>query len=64
MTTLDLEFVPPHGAFVVVRNGDQTLRLRAAPSQAAALALYRSVGYEPTEPRLLGDFVSFEKRFS
>jgi GNAT superfamily N-acetyltransferase len=114
MTAMDLEFVPPHGASVVIRHdeetmaggalrrlseevgeiermwtaplargrgygrrvlavleaaaldyGYRTLRLKAAPSQAAALALYRSVGYEPTEARgLTGDYLYFEKRLS
>ena len=113
MTVMDLELMPPRGAVVVVRNGDETmaggalrslsdgvgeierlwtaplargrgygrrvlavleaaaldygyrtLRLKASPSQAAALALYRSVGYEPIETRGLGDYLCFEKRLS
>jgi ribosomal protein S18 acetylase RimI-like enzyme len=45
--------------------GYRTLRLEAATSAAAAIALYRSVGYEQIEPRgLSGDFVYFEKRLS
>jgi ribosomal protein S18 acetylase RimI-like enzyme len=111
------EFAPPHGAFVVIRDGGETMaggalrrlsdgvgeikrmwtaprargrgygrrvlavleataidygyrtvRLETATPQAAAIALYRSVGYEATEaygmfrddPR----FVYFEKRLS
>jgi GNAT superfamily N-acetyltransferase len=114
MTEMDLEFVPPDGASVVIRRdeermaggalrrlsdgvgeiermwtaplargrgygrrvlavleataldyGYRTLRLKAAPSQAAALALYRSVGYQPAEARgLAGDYLYFEKRLS
>ena len=111
------EFAPPHGAFVVIRDGEETmaggalrrlsdgvgeikrmwtaprargrgyarrvlavleataidygyrkLRLETAKPQLAAIALYRSVGYEPAEaygmfrddPR----FVYYEKRLS
>jgi ribosomal protein S18 acetylase RimI-like enzyme len=111
------EFAPPHGAFVVIRHGGETLaggalrrishdvgeikrmwtapqargrgygrrvlavleataveygyrtlRLETATPQAAAIALYRSVGYEATEryglfrddPR----FVYYEKRLT
>jgi ribosomal protein S18 acetylase RimI-like enzyme len=114
MTVLDLEFDPPHGAFVVIRKGEETmaggalrrlsddvgeiermwtappargrgygrrvlavleatamdygyrtLQLKAATSQVAAIALYRSVGYEPIEAQaLIGDFAYFEKRLS
>jgi GNAT superfamily N-acetyltransferase len=114
MTVMDLEFVPPHGASVVIRHdeetmaggalrrlsdevgeiermwtaplargrgygrrvlavleaaaldyGYRTLRLKAAPSQAAALALYRSVGYEPSEsPGVAGEYLYLEKRLS
>jgi GNAT superfamily N-acetyltransferase len=114
MTAMDLEFDPPHGASVVIRNGGETmaggalrrlsdgvgeidrmwtaprargrgyarrvlavleataidygywtLQLKAATSQVAAIALYRSVGYEPIEAQgLTGDFVYFEKRLS
>ena len=113
MTVMDLEFEPPHGAFVVIRRGEQTMaggtlrrlsdgvgeiermwtapeargrgyarrvlavleaaamdygyravRLKAAPSQVAAIALYRSVGYEPATAAGLSDFVFFEKRLS
>jgi GNAT superfamily N-acetyltransferase len=108
------EFAPPHGALVVIRDGEvtmaggglrrlsdgvggiertwtaprargrgyarrvlavleataldygyRTLRLKTAAPQVAAIALYRSVGYEPARPNgLSGDFVYFEKRFS
>ena len=48
--------------------GDETLRLETATPQLAAIALYRSVGYEPTEPYgLFRDdprFVYYEKRLS
>ena len=45
--------------------GYRTLRLKAATPQVAAIALYRSVGYEPIEPKaLFGDFVYYEKRLS
>jgi ribosomal protein S18 acetylase RimI-like enzyme len=113
MTVMDLEFVPPHGATVVIRKDEQTmaggalrrlsdgvgeiermwtapqargrgyarrvlavleaaamdygyraLRLKTAPSQAAAIALYRSVGYEPAPASGLSDFLFFEKRLS
>jgi ribosomal protein S18 acetylase RimI-like enzyme len=113
MTEMDLEFEPPHGAFVVIRRDEQTmaggalrrlsdgvgeiermwtapeargrgyarrvlavleaaaidygyraLRLKTAPSQAAAIALYRSVGYEPAAASGLSDFLFFEKRLS
>ena len=114
MTALDLEFDPPYGAFVVIRNGEETmaggalrrlsdgvgeiermwtaplargrgyarrvlavleatamdygyetLQLKAATSQVAAIALYRSVGYEPIEAQApIGDFAYFEKRLS
>ena len=108
------EFAPPHGAFVVIRNGEvtmaggalrrlsdgvgeiermwtaprargrgyarrvlavleatamdygyRTLRLKAAAPQVAAIALYRSVGYEPIAAQgLTDDFVYFEKPLS
>ena len=108
------EYAPPHGAFVVIRDGEatmaggglrrqsdgvgeiermwtapqargrgyarrvlavleataidygyRTLRLKTAAPQVAAIALYRSVGYEPIEPAgLFGDFVLYEKRLS
>jgi GNAT superfamily N-acetyltransferase len=108
------EFAPPHGAFVVIRDGEATMaggglrrlsegvgaiermwtaprargrgyarrvlavleataidygyetrRLKTARHQVAAIALYRSVGYEPTRPDgLLGDFAYYEKRLS
>ena len=114
MTEMDFELVPPHGAFVVIRNGEETmaggalrrlsdgvgeiermwtapqargrgyarrvlavleatamdygyrtLQLKAATLQVAAIALYRSVGYEPIEAQgLAGDFVFFAKRLS
>ncbi len=39
--------------------------LEFVPLQVAAIALYRSVGYEPIEaPGLAGDFVFFAKRLS
>ncbi len=45
--------------------GYRTLRLEAATTAAAAIALYRSVGYEPIEPSgLSGEFVYYEKRLS
>ena len=107
--------MPPHGAFVVIRDGEETmaggalrrlsdgvgeikrmwtaprargrgyarrvlavleataidygyrtLRLKTATLQVAAIALYRSVGYEPIEPHGLvrDDFVYYEKRLS
>jgi ribosomal protein S18 acetylase RimI-like enzyme len=45
--------------------GYRTLRLETASAAAAAIALYRSVGYQPTERNgLSGDFVYYEKRLS
>lgn len=45
--------------------GYRTLRLETASSAAAAIALYRSVGYEQIEPSGLStDFVYYEKRLS
>ena len=45
--------------------GYERLRLKAATAQVAAIALYRSVGYEPAEPEsLFGDFLYFEKRLT
>ena len=111
------EFAPPYGAFVVIRDGEETmaggalrrlsdsvgeikrmwtaprargrgyarrvlavleataidygyrkLRLETAKPQLAAIALYRSVGYEPAEPYgMFRDdprFVYYEKRLS
>ena len=108
------EFAPPHGAFVVIRDGEvtmaggglrrlsdgvggvermwtaprargrgyalrvlavleataldygyRTLRLKTAAPQIAAIALYRSVGYDPARPiGLSDDFLYFEKRLS
>ena len=113
----DEEFMPPRGAFLVVRDGDRTVaggalrrladgvgeikrlwtapeargrgharrvldaleaaaadygyqavRLETATPQAAAIALYRSAGYEPTEAygmfRYDPRFVYSEKRLS
>ena len=45
--------------------GYRTLRLETPSAAAAAIALYRSVGYEPIEPSgLAGEFVYYEKRLS
>jgi ribosomal protein S18 acetylase RimI-like enzyme len=114
MIAMDLEFVPPHGASVVIRHGEETmaggalrrhsdgvgeikrmwtaprargrgyarrvlavleatamdigyrtLRLETASSAAAAIALYRSVGYEQIESSALsGELLYYEKRLS
>ena len=111
---LDLDYLPPHGASVTIRHGDEamaggglrrvsdgvgeikhmwtaprargrgyarrvlavleaaaidygygTLRLETPTSAAAAIALYRSVGYEAIEPGgLSGDVAYYEKRLS
>jgi ribosomal protein S18 acetylase RimI-like enzyme len=114
MFMLDLEFVPPHGASVVIRHGEETMaggalrrhsdgvgeikrmwtaprargrgyarrvlavleataidygyrtvRLETPAAAAAAIALYRSVGYRQIETGgLAGELEYYEKRLS